>query len=506
MPGVIIEAGISFLLIFTPFAFGGVEGWALGVLQIVAGIVTATWALDRFRQRGSTPMRRARAGLGIWVPIGVFVVLVVVQLIPLPPAWIARISPATHALYAGTLPGYAEGKDFRGEDLVPWLIADQADALPPVPEDAKPLPPAMEAGEPPFPIPPGVRRPLSIYPHETRLNLTLFLCYVGVFAAVLAHYNTRERIARLMVVGTFSALAVSVFGIVQKLTWTGKLYWVRETSHLNIFGPFVERNTYAAFAAVWVAVAAGMALASLRRLREGRSEELPRLLLWGAAAVGISVGIFFSLSRGGILSTGFAMLILAGLLLYYGRSVGEVGLLAAVLAVSAVFLMWLGPEALIERVGTLAEGHGVPSLQHRIEEWKRSIPMIEQNALIGTGLGTFQFAFMRHAPPGELWSTHLDNEYLELVCDMGIPGAILLIWGAGAWLLRVARPAALKGQPERHLYIGAAAGMAGLFLHSVTNANLQIPANGVLVPILAAALLNLVALASRGSRRSVEPS
>ena len=60
MSGVIIEAGICFLLIFTPFAFAGVEGWAIGVLQIVAGIVTATWALDRYRQRGATPMRRAR--------------------------------------------------------------------------------------------------------------------------------------------------------------------------------------------------------------------------------------------------------------------------------------------------------------------------------------------------------------------------------------------------------------------------------------------------------------
>jgi O-antigen ligase len=170
------------------------------------------------------------------------------------------------------------------------------------------------------------------------------------------------------------------------------------------------------------------------------------------------------------------------------------------MAASAVFLLWLGPDKIIERVGTLAEGHHVPSLQYRMRAWERAIPLIQENALIGTGLGTFQFAFMRHAPPGEGWWTHADNEYLELVCDMGVPGGLLLLWGGSAWLLRVGRLRLLKGQPERHLYIGLVAGMAALFLHSATNANLQIPANGLLLPILGAALLNLVMLAARGRR------
>ena len=51
--GLIVEAGTYLLLLFTPLAFGGVEGWALGVFQILAAVVFVAWALG-----GGNPLRR----------------------------------------------------------------------------------------------------------------------------------------------------------------------------------------------------------------------------------------------------------------------------------------------------------------------------------------------------------------------------------------------------------------------------------------------------------------
>src|SRR5262249_53038446 len=155
----------------------------------------------------------------------------------------------------------------------------------------------------------------------------------------------------------------------------------------------------------WMPVAAGMALAAMRRFREGRPDELPRMLMWGFAAVGMASGIFYSLSRGGILSACLSIVVLGALLAYYGRCVGGGVLLAVLLAASVGFLLWLGPEKVIQRIGTLSEGSAVPSFHHRVEAWGRTVPLIQDNLLTGTGLGTFRFAFMRYAPPGEGWWT-----------------------------------------------------------------------------------------------------
>ena len=57
MTGLIIEGGIYFLILFTPFAFGGVEMWAQGVLQIVAGIVVAAWIWGRDSEQATSTAR-----------------------------------------------------------------------------------------------------------------------------------------------------------------------------------------------------------------------------------------------------------------------------------------------------------------------------------------------------------------------------------------------------------------------------------------------------------------
>ena len=268
----------------------------------------------------------------------------------------------------------------------------------------------------------------------------------------------------------------------------------------------MDRNTYAAFAGVWMPVAAAMALSAARKVREKGTDHLPQLLLWGAASVLLAGGIFFSLSRAGILCAGLAVGMVAVLLLYYGRAAFETGLLGMIILATIGFLMYLGPDRVLDRIGTLAEGQQVPSLQYRISAWGRQVPLIQENPVLGTGLGTFRFAFMRYAPPGQSWWNVAHNEYLELLCDTGLAGGLLFVWGAGAWLIRVARPARMRDRPERHLYIGLAAGLAALLVHSAISSNLHVPANGLLIPVLGAALLNLMGLTARRGRPEKAPA
>jgi tetratricopeptide (TPR) repeat protein len=92
------------------------------------------------------------------------------------------------------------------------------------------------------------------------------------------------------------------------------------------------------------------------------------------------------------------------------------------------------------------------------------------------------------------------NEYIELLCDVGALGGVIVAVGATVWAWRVLPPAGFRGRPERFLHAGALAGLVGLLLHSTINASLQVPANALMATILSAVLLGLSS--ARGARTS----
>ncbi|HKY31324.1 MAG TPA: O-antigen ligase family protein [Candidatus Polarisedimenticolia bacterium] len=498
MSGLVAEAGIHALVLFAPLAFGGVEGWALGVIQIIAGIVAAAWAVGRL----SGPRPGPRPPGGVWIPVLLFAALAGVTMVPLPSAWIAALSPGVHAFYETAVPGYAQGRPFQAAELVPWLLSDQAERLPPAQGDTSPLldPPLASSG---LPLSVPARRTLSIYPFATRQQLLLLLCYLAVFGAACDRFDRRERLLRLARVGVFAAALVSLIGILMKATGTRKFFWVREASSLNIFGPFVDRNTYAAFAGFWLAVALCMVLFVLGR--RGRPVRPGSLAFWGGAAVLMIAGIFLSLSRGGILTAALVTILAAVFGLARGGPKGAPLGLGAMLAAALLLVVWIGPERVLERIGTLSAGSRVPSLQHRVEAWSRTGGLIQDHLLLGTGLGTFRFAFMRYAPPGEGWWTTAHNEPLELLCDTGLAGGALFLWGLVAFLRRAARPGRLGQGEDGYLWAGLALGVAGLVLHSCVTSNLQIPANALTLALGGAGLWNTSQMLSARPSRSARP-
>ena len=492
MSGWLVEGGVYFRLFFTPLAFGGVEGWAEGIFQIVAGVVTAAWAWGRLAVPAQAP-RGTRLGPQVfWIATALFIGLVLVQLIPMPPGWIGVLSPGVHDLYTRTLPGYAEAAPWRAEELPAWLLERKRDEIPGPDRGAGPTaslsPPAASFVY----ARPSQWRTLSIYPHQTRQRLIMLGCYLGLFASVLARFNTRQRVHRLLAVAAASAFTVSLFGIVQKLTYTGKLYWVRPVDAVTPFGPFVNRNSYAAFAGTMLPVAICLALLALRQRQSGRPDQLPRFVLWSFLSIVISGGIFLSLSRGGIFTLGLSVVLLAGLLLYFGRRTAEIGVLFLMLIGCGALLLWVGPEMVIERVGTLSEGGKIPSMASRIETWERSVQFFADHALLGTGLGTFRYGFMRYAPSAQGWWRTAHNEYLELMCDTGLIGGSLFLVGLLAYAYQVAKPGRFALRSGLYLYVGLVSGLGSLLVHSAVSSNLQVPANGMLITVAGAALLGLV--------------
>jgi O-antigen ligase len=311
----------------------------------------------------------------------------------------------------------------------------------------------------------------SIY--DTRMQLQLLIAYIILLVLLPQAYyrmnHWRGLLWFLMSLGFF----VSVFGILQHLTFNGKLYWFRVMRYGGFpFGPYVNRNHFAGFAEILIPVAlVPLVLGKVRR---------ERLFLVGLFAVVPIVALLLSASRGGIISFAVQLVILFSLLLVRRLQsrymlVGGVLVLCAILAVS-----WIGVRQVLQRfsdyqaLDVSAGKRG--SMSH--DTWR----IFLDHPAMGTGLGTLQMVF----PPYEsLYDAkvvnHAHNDYVEALAETGVVGGICCLWFLAVLFLE-----SVKGLKDLGSSFGAAlnlsglVGCCGLLVHSLVDFNLHIPANALL--------------------------
>jgi O-antigen ligase len=308
--------------------------------------------------------------------------------------------------------------------------------------------------------------------YYTRIELQLLITYlIFVFLIAQVFYRRghwRAFVWFLMTLGFF----VSVLGILQQLTFNGKLYWFRVMRYGGYpFGPYVNRNHFAGFAEMIIPVAlVPLVLGKVRR---------ERVFLVALFAVVPIVALFLSASRGGIISFVFEMVILLALLLIHrirGKHVvvGGIVVLCAVTAVS-----WIGVQQLLTRF----------SLQNvEVSTGKRTAMrrgtwhLFLEHPIIGTGLGSFE---MVYPPYDSLYDgkvvSHAHNDYLEGLAETGLIGGLCCFWFLAVVLLN-----ALKGLADLGNSLSSALNLSGLIacsgilIHSLVDFNLHIPANALL--------------------------
>ena len=309
--------------------------------------------------------------------------------------------------------------------------------------------------------------------YYTRLGLQLLVTYlIVVFLMEQAYTRTSHWRGFIWFVMTFAFL-VSVFGILQDLTFNGKLYWFRVARFGGLpFGPYVNRNHFAGFAEMVIPIAlVPLVLGKVRR---------ERIFLVALFALVPIVALLLSASRGGIVSFAAQMVLLFLMLLVRRvRSknviVGGLVVLGAVMAVS-----WIGVQQVLERFAglqTLEVSTGKRTAM-RQDTWR----LFLDHPLLGTGLGTFEMVF----PPydsvydGKIVN-HAHNDYLEALAETGLAGGLCCVWFLGLVLRN-----ALKGMAELGSSFSSALNLSGfvacsgILVHSLVDFNLHIPANALL--------------------------
>ncbi|MFZ3071749.1 MAG: O-antigen ligase family protein [Thermodesulfobacteriota bacterium] len=462
--GRVIEAGVMGLVVAAPLALGSSGAIASSVMQVVSFLVFGIW-LFKISIEGNAKTQPAP----LFIFFAAFLALVLLQMLPLPIGAVSFISPNTAATLKTFLP---EG------EAAAW-------------------------------------RTLSLYPYATKAEFFKFLSYALLFVAVANHYKSRKQIERLSAVIIALGVFITVFAVAQKLTWNGKFYWFYdlgvniESNMTYVWGPYVNHNNFAAYMEMAVPLALGMLIYRLSNVKSlpglPLARRLARLMdsgdMWPMAmfafsALLMSAALFMSLSRGGII--GFSISILFFIIMGFTRRslkkwTALIGAAAVIAALLLAIFSWDGIERRFSEIG--GEGR-----TPRFEIWKDSANMVGDFPLTGTGLGTFKSVYpmyQSHSPA--FFFAHAENDYVEFLTDTGAAGLFVIMSAIIFYFVRVIR----RWRSRNNTFVKCM-GLAGLtscvaiLVHSMSDFNMRIPANALLITIISALTYAIVYAIGRG--------
>lgn len=345
---------------------------------------------------------------------------------------------------------------------------------------------------------------LSLNPHSTILEIIrLFTCVIAFFLTIQLFSRERELlrlVKAMMIIGTFVALT----GIFQMIFWNGKLLWIRELRHGGTpFGPYVNRNHFAGLMEMLIPLSTGMLIifSSPLSLKNGlrfgisefmRHERANAFILSLISVVVMITSLFLSLSRGGITGLSISMLFF-GIMLSLRNSTRKKGVLIALISV-IIFLTvgWFGWDKIIDRFERLKDTD--VSSEMRFHNWQDSLKIVKDFPFTGTGIGTYE-----HVYPGyktihsQVRWEHAHNDYVEGIIEIGIIGLAIAMYIVFRFYRLI-----LSGLMKRRLIearllsLGALAGVTGILVHSITDFNLHIGANGLYFSVLMGTALSAI--------------
>jgi O-antigen ligase len=314
--------------------------------------------------------------------------------------------------------------------------------------------------------------------YSTRIELLLLLSDLILLFLAMQAFRTLQDWRGFIWFGMLFGFLVSLLGILQHLTFNGKLYWFREMQYGGIpFGPYVNRNHFAGFVELILPLSLfPLVLGRVRR------ERWPVVSLFAIIPIG---ALFLSASRGGIVSFGIELAVLALVMIQRGAKGKQLFAGAAVLLLALMMVSWLGVSQVLQRFSSFQslEVTAGKRASMRRDTWK----IFLHHSLLGTGLGTLQIVY----PPYEsLYDgrivNHTHNDYLEALAETGILGGLCCAWFLGV-LFRESpkRLRQLNNSFAGALQLSGLVACTGFLVHSLVDFNLHIPSNAFLFFLMA---------------------
>jgi O-antigen ligase len=426
------------LLAAGPLLFGAVHEPVFIPLLVGYGVTGfASWARAK---RGGSPTASLSGLPGGRILLALHL-LVLFQLVPFPPAVLRLVSPGSFAFY----------NDRLLLPLTAW-------------------------------------RPISVSPPDTLRGLAFLAAFSLLYATVYREFGSRRWRRRLMFTVIGAGLFITVVALSQAVSASPrKIYGLWQPLYdWAVFGPYVNGSHFAGYVIMAAALALGAALGALDHLKEAwrcrrrhgwlalGGPEGTAFVRWVAVVMVLVAGVVASGSRGGVMALGLTALVLP---FASGRRRTTA---VAVLLLAGLGVAWIGLGDIVAAF----ESRGIKG--SRLDLWEDMLPLLPDFPVFGLGLNAFATAYPLYQTvwPND-WIGEAHNEYLQVLLDLGLLGAVLV----GTLLVRVFR-AALRGAVRGGLELGLFGALLALAIHNLVDFNGQIPANAVTWVALGALALN----------------
>ena len=303
---------------------------------------------------------------------------------------------------------------------------------------------------------------------------------------------------------TFLGVLAAVMAVIQKAVSPRSVLFLLEPSarSANPFGAFVNRNHFAAWLLLVAAPVIGYSIARMRihptrrgRWRESIGQVLSSGVIYTAISPMVMIGVLLlALSRSALAALGAAALV--------GWRLGQPRLHVERTSVPAM-LGWVGAIVVMAVLFVDIDGWATrleqsldmgPSEFSRTTIWRESVPIIKDFWLTGTGAGTYSDAMTVYQKTRvwlgamQRWA-HFNNAHSFYIQVASEGGLLVALPAVAAWVsvfgLGWRSVRADKGEMF-WVRVGALAGLAGLAVQNLWEVALIMPANAVVAGILAA--------------------
>lgn len=436
------------LLVYAPLPLASNRTWAIAILVLGVTLIFCWGMFHWLRQWDWLCKRLATFAL----PIGlffVFVLISVLQILPLPDALVASFSPEAYQVQS--------------------LAGLQG---------------AMH---------------LSLDVYQSRIMLALTCSYFMVFMMCILIVRDSERINTLATTLVWSGLFQAMLGIILFSFGAHYRIFFNEILHENVIGTFVNRNHFAGYMEMTLALGIGLMIAKLGNHRASNpgwklkivaalnfmmsSKMRFRLML-----VVMVIALVLTRSRMGNTAFFSAMLVVGILTVLISRkNAPATAALILSLVIVDVFVIgtWVGLEKVVSRIHetqlVASDVHTEETIEERTLPAKYSLNLIRDFPLFGTGGGSYYDAFIRYrSSEMTAFFDHAHNDYAEITADMGlIATASMLLLSLSCLFVAIKTIYTRRSSMARGVAFGSAMGIVAIAIHSWVDFNLQIPANAL---------------------------
>jgi len=484
----IIKLILIILLIFTPIAFGSVELWAFSLVELGILLIIILWAIQSLIFNSQWAMSNRQSAMNLnselrtpsfplrtihFVFLFLFLFLVLIQMIPLPSGIVKIISPNTYAL-----------RHSLTFDLSPLTSS--------------------------YTFEPSVLSfQLSLVPFATRIGFFKWLTLTGLFLFLLnwKPFN-RNIINHLILIIMLVGIAESLYGMLE--LFSGHRYILNLNMQASaVTGTFINRNYFAGYLLMVIPLSIGnfFSREAFQRSRfVGWRQRLSSLdgktLLIVFGIILMILGLLFSASRMGIISLLLSFSLISFLFRESQRGQRFSKTTVLIFGLAFLWAAWIGLDAVVSRFFTVSE-----SFEERWMFWADTFQIFKTFPLIGSGLGTFVHVFpMYRSFHIRGLVTHAENDFLQLLSEVGLIGIGLLLILFLFLFFKVVSGIRSLSQRDSQKYIGMGGivGILALMFHSIVERNIQIPANAFLYAFIWAAVLKISTKETRETKETKE--